>query len=86
VVVNTPFLRRPQTSFAERVPVVELGERTTAERVRRALEAGEPVLLALRPSEPSASTSSEIVPSRLRHITVAAGCAADYDPLLGGAR
>src|SRR5262249_60478529 len=33
--------------------VVELGERTTSERVGRALDSGEPVLLALRPSEPA---------------------------------
>jgi transposase len=66
--------------------VVELGERTTAERVRRALDSGEPVLLALRPSEPSPSIATEVVPSRLRHITVAAGSAADYDQLLGGDR
>jgi hypothetical protein len=66
--------------------VVELGERTTAERVRRALDAGEPVLLALRPSEPSPSIASEVMPSRLREIAVAAGCAADYDQLIGGDR
>lgn len=66
--------------------VVELGERTTAERVRRALDSGEPVLLALRPSEPSPSIASDLVPSRLRDITVAAGRAADYDRLFGGGR
>jgi transposase len=66
--------------------VVELGERTTAERVRRALDSGEPVLLALRPSEPQPSIATDTLPSRLREITVAAGCAADYDRLLGGVR
>jgi transposase len=66
--------------------VVELGERTTAERVRRALDSGEPVLLALRPSEPQPSIAGDALPSRLREITVAAGCAADYDELLGGDR
>jgi len=66
--------------------VVELGERTTAERVRHALDSGEPVLLALRPSEPSPTMARDVLPSRLRDITVAAGRAADYDQLLGGDR
>ena len=66
--------------------VVELGERTTAERVHRALDSGEPVLLALRPSEPQPSIATDALPSRLREITVAAGSAADYDRLLGGVR
>ena len=66
--------------------VVELGERTTAERVQRALDSGEPVLLALLPSEPAPSMASEMLPSRLREVTVAAGRAADYDHLLGGGR
>jgi hypothetical protein len=66
--------------------VVELGERTTGERVRRALDSGEPVLLALRPSEPQPSIATDALPSCLRDITVAAGSAADYDHLLGGGR
>jgi len=66
--------------------VVELGERTTCERVRRALSTGEPVLLALRPSEPQPSIATDALPERLRAITVAAGSAADYDHLLGGGR
>ena len=65
--------------------VVELGERLTAERVRRALETGEPLLLALRPSEPAPSMALEALPARLREIDVASGRAADYDRLLGGA-
>jgi transposase len=65
--------------------VVELGERVTGERVRRALETGEPLLLALRPSEPAPSMPVEALPSRLREIDVACGRAADYDCLLGGA-
>jgi transposase len=65
--------------------VVELGERVTAERVQRALETGEPLLLALRPSEPAPSMMLEALPSRLREIDVACGRAADYDRLLGGA-
>ncbi len=65
--------------------VVDLGERLTAERVRRALESGEPLLLALRPSEPAPSMALEALPVRLREIDVASGRAADYDRLLGGA-
>ena len=65
--------------------VVELGDRVTAERVQRALASGEPVLLALRPSEPAPpSVAVDALPSRLREIDVAAGRAADYDRLLGG--
>jgi hypothetical protein len=66
--------------------VVDLGQRTTAERVRRALDSGEPVLLALRPSEPQPSIATDALPSRLRGITVTASSAADYDQLLGGGR
>jgi transposase len=67
--------------------VVELGQRTTAERVRRALHSGEPVLLALRPSEPTpTAVAPEALPWRLRDVDVAAGRAADYDRWLGGAQ
>jgi transposase len=65
--------------------VVELGERTTADRIKRALEADEPILLALHPCVPSPSMSHEAVPVSLRDIDVASGRAADYDHLLGGA-
>ena len=64
--------------------VVELGQAVTAERVQRALASGDPVLLALRPSEPAPSVRIETLPSRLQLIDVAAGCAADYDTLLVG--
>jgi transposase len=65
--------------------VVELGQRTTAERVQRAIDSGEPVLLALRPSEPApAAVAPEALPWRLR-VDVPAGRAADYDRFLGGA-
>ena len=67
--------------------VVDLGERATAERVARALDSGEPVLLALRPSEPAPSiVSADDLPARLRAVEVLAGRAADYDRLLGGDR
>jgi transposase len=64
--------------------VADIGERPTAERVRRALDTGEPVLLALRPSEPVPLVAEDAIPWRLRDIDVAAGHAADYDQLLGG--
>jgi transposase len=64
--------------------VVDLGERTTAERIERALSTGEPVLLALRPSEPLPSVPNDSLPLRLRNIEVLAARAADYDQLLGG--
>ena len=66
--------------------IADLGDRTTAERVRRALDTGEPVLLALRPSEPVPIVSLDAMPWRLRDIDVAAGRAADYDQLLGGSQ
>jgi transposase len=68
--------------------VIEVGAAATAERVQHALASGEPVLLALRPSEPPpAPVTVEALPSRLRVIDVASGSAADYDLLLvGGGR
>jgi transposase len=66
--------------------VVDLGEHETAKRIERALSTGEPVLLALGPSEPLPSVPSDALPSSLRDIEVASGRAADYDHLLGGAR
>jgi transposase len=66
--------------------VADLGERTTAERVQRALDTGEPVLLALRPLESVPIIATDAMPWRLRDIDVAAACAADYDQLLGGAQ
>jgi hypothetical protein len=66
--------------------VVDLGERTTAERIKRALSTGEPLLLTLRPSEPLPSMPSDALPSRLREIDVPSGRAAEYDHLLGGGR
>jgi transposase len=65
--------------------VIELGERVAAERIRRALDAGEPVLLALGPAVPTPpSIAEEAVPAALRDVEIAAGRAADYDRLLGG--
>jgi hypothetical protein len=66
--------------------VADIGERATADRVRRALDSGEPVLLALRPSEPVPIVAADAIPWPLREIDVSAGRAADYDQLLGGDR
>lgn len=64
--------------------IVEIGERQTRERVLCALDSGEPILLALRPTAPTTSVAIEALPERFRQIEVTAGCAADYDYLLGG--
>jgi hypothetical protein len=66
--------------------IVELGESVTTERVRRALDSDQPVLLALGPSAPlPPSIAAEAVPASLRDVEVAAGSAAEYDCLLRGA-
>jgi len=73
--------------FAQVLRALEdLGERAVRERLDAALGSGEPVLLALRPSPPSPSMVTEILPPSLLGIDVAAGRAADYDVLLRGAR
>lgn len=65
--------------------VVEHGERVVTERVQRALDVGEPVLLSLGPPPPTPATiADDAVPASLRDIEVVAGRAADYDHLLGG--
>jgi transposase len=68
--------------------VTELGHEATAERVKRALASGEPVLLALRPAQSLLpAVAVEQLPTRWQTIDVAQGCAADYDALLiGGGR
>ena len=51
-----------------------------------ALAKNEPLLLALAPAAtPTRPVEREALPAALRDIDVAAGCAADYDVLLGGA-
>jgi transposase len=66
--------------------VIELGERVVAERIRRALASGEPILLALGPTAPTPpSMNADALPSSLRDVEVISGRAADYDQLLGGA-
>jgi hypothetical protein len=65
--------------------VVELGERVVTERVQRALDLGEPVLLSLGPPTPTPATiADDAVPACLRDIEIVAGRTADYDHLLGG--
>lgn len=67
--------------------VVERGEAAVADYVRAALATGEPILLALRPPDPSPpAVPVDTLPPSLAGVDVAAGRAADYDALLGGGR
>jgi hypothetical protein len=51
-----------------------------------ALATRTPLLLALTPAPSATQIAPDAVPTRLREVTVASGCAADYDGwLLGGA-
>ena len=60
-------LRAPSRTCSK--PSSSLASAPLDERVRRALDSGEPVLLALRPSEPQPSIATDALPSRLRDIT-----------------
>jgi len=60
------------------------GVEAVAERLRRALDAGEPLLLALAPPVPFEQLADVDVPVSLRALDVASGCAADYDAWLRG--
>ena len=65
--------------------IEDLGEREVAERLRRALECGEPILLALRPpSPPPVAVAIEDLPACLRDVEVATASLAEFDLLLGG--
>lgn len=67
--------------------IEELGERDVTERLRLALECGEPILLALRPPSPTpAVVSVEDLPSCLRGVEVATASLAEFDLVLGGAQ
>lgn len=74
-------------AFAQVLRAVEdLGERVVAERLRRALETGESLMLAVRPPPAMpAGVPSEQLPPSLSCIDVATASAADFDVLLGGA-
>jgi transposase len=72
-----------------RVPraVVDIGAAAVSERLRRAQAEGTPLSLALAPAPTPCPTLDEAtLPASLQHIHVAAGRAADYDLLLGGAQ
>lgn len=66
--------------------VVDMGAAAVADRLRRAQEEGTPLPLALAPVPvPSPTLDDSALPASLQQIDVAAGRAADYDLLLGGA-
>jgi len=60
--------------------IEEQGFTHVAHKLGKALERGEPLLLALAPSRPSPATLDLAeLPARLRSLEVPTGCAADYD-------
>jgi hypothetical protein len=66
--------------------VEERGQLAVARDVAAALQSGETLQLALRPPPPAPPpVPPELLPASLVGIEVAAGAAADYDALLGGA-
>lgn len=71
--------------FAEVLRVlVEAGEREVCRRIRRALESGEPLLLALRTTTPPETVlPRESLPHDLATVEVATTRAAEYDAWLG---
>lgn len=65
--------------------VIEAGLDDTAKRLGAALEANEPILLALRPpSSPTASVAAESIPEVLRRVDVESPSLRDFDVALGG--
>jgi hypothetical protein len=78
--------REAARAFARVLKAVEdLGEREVAERLRLALQSGEPILLALRPpSPPPVAVAVEDLPACLRDVEVATASLAEFDLLLGG--
>ena len=72
--------------FAQIVKAVDtVGADAIGRRVEAALDEGEPLLLALRSTTPSAPLSPEALPTSVRDIPVEAARAADFDVLLRGA-
>jgi transposase len=66
--------------------VEERGVEAVGVALTTALAKNEPLLLALAPTTaPSRCVERDALPAALRDVDVAAGCAADYDVLLGGA-
>lgn len=79
--------KRAAQTFArvlDRLPT--LGESEVRDRLRRALETGEPPLLALTTTVAEVVVPFAALPLCLQGIDIAAGRAADYDVLLGGDR
>jgi transposase len=63
----------------------QLGHACVVDRLERALQNDEPLLLALQPTVPISEVPMIVLPSSLQDVEVLAGRAADYDALLGGA-
>jgi hypothetical protein len=65
--------------------VVDVGLDDAAKRLALALEAKEPILLALRPrSAPPASVAADSIPEALRSVDVEGPSLRDFDLALGG--
>lgn len=65
--------------------VVEIGLDEVATRLGRALEAEEPILLALRPKvDPPPSMAADVLPASLRDVDVESPSLRDFDLALGG--
>jgi transposase len=79
-------LRQASRIFAKVLGhVEERGFAVVAETLSRALEHGEPILLALQPApSPERSLDAGALPQSLRSVEVSSGYAADYDALLAG--
>jgi transposase len=73
-------------AFAKVLQVaIEVGLDDTAKRLSAALEAKEPILLALRPRvAPQASVATECIPESLRNVAVEGPTLRDFDLALGG--
>jgi hypothetical protein len=72
--------------FAQIVKVVDTaGADSIGKRIEVALKEGEPLLLALRSTMPSAPLSTDASPASVRDISVEAASAAEFDVLLRGA-
>ena len=78
--------RQAARIFAKVLGHVETrGLAEVARTLQQALACGEPLLLALAPPPPPTPlVAPEALPQSLQHVTVASGCAADYDGWLRG--
>lgn len=78
--------RQAARIFAQGLKAIEGSDTaTTAARIESALDAGEPLQLALRPAQAAAKLRPDSLPASVRDVTVEAASAADFDALLRGA-